>query len=330
MAKLRLEHAITELEFRAAIDLFRRATEQDPGYAPGWAGLAEASWMLAATGFEFVPPGSAREEALRAVRTALNLDDDLPEAHHARALIALDAEWDAAAAEREFRKTLELRPGYAVAHASYAQVLFAYTNRFGEAREHMKIARELDPFSPWNAINDCWILHCERRFEPAVRCGENGLAQNPGNFILRWLMGRTYLAMQRPQPAVVALEAAVEPSGRNRNVVAELALAYGLAGRREDASRILRELQGLSQTGYVSSYQLALVHFAVGEKREAYRELEKGLAERTPGLGYAALVTEPMLDALRRDRRFEEILERARALVKSAERVPASEKSRAF
>ena len=329
MARLKLEHAITELEFRAAIDLFRRATEQDPGYGPGWAGLAEASWMLAATGFEFVPPGFAREEALRAVRTALELDDDLPEAHNARGLIALDAEWDAATAEREFRKTLELRPGYASAHASYAQVLFAYGNRFGEAREHLRSARELDPFSPWNALNDCWILHCERRFEPAVQCGENGLAQNPGNFMLRWLMGRTYLAMQRPQPAVASLEAAVEPSGRNRDVLAELALAYGLAGRRDDARRILQELQELSRARYVSPYQLALVHLALGEKKEAYRELERSLAERTPGLGYAALVTEPMLDAFRGDRKFDGVLARARALVRP-EAAPASVPSRAF
>ena len=325
MARLKLEHATTEHEFRVAVDLFRQATELDPGYAPGWAGLAEASWMLATAGFEFVPPAPAREEALRAIRTALNLDDNLPEAHNARAVIALDGEWDGATAEREFRKTLELRPGYATAHGSYAQVLFAFSNRFGEAREHLRIARELDPFSPWNAFNDCWILHCERRFESAVRCGENGLAQNPGNYMLRWFMGRTYLAMQRPQPAVVALEAAIGPSGRSHNVLADLALAYGLAGRREDAHRILRELQELSQTRYVSPYQLALVHLAVGEKNEAYRELERSLAERTPMLGYAAIGPEPMLDAFRGDRQFEEILSRARSLVKSAEKAPASQ-----
>jgi serine/threonine-protein kinase len=148
--------------------------------------------------------------------------------------------------------------------------------------------------------------------------------------MLRWLMGRTYLAMQRPQPAVVAYEAAIEPSGRNHNVLTELALAYGLAGRREDAHRILRELQQLSQTRYVSPYLLALVHLAVGEKKEAYRELERSLAERTPGLGYAAIATEPMLDVFRGDMEFDKILAKARALVKLAERVSASEQLRAF
>lgn len=326
MARLKLEHAITEQEFRAAIELFRRATELDPRYAAGWAGLAEASWMLAAAGFEFVPPASAREQALRAAQTALDLDDDLPEAHNARALIALDAEWDGATAEREFRKTLELRPGFASAHTSYAQVLFAFSNRFEEAREHLKIARELDPFSPWNAINDCLILHFERRFESAVQCEENGIAQNPSNYIVRWLMGRTYLAARRPRSAVVALEAAIEPSGGNHNVLADLALAYGLAGRHEDAKRILRELQELSRTRYVSPYQLALVHLAVGQRAEAFRELEESLAERTPMLGFAAVGPDPMLDAFRDDRQFEEILSRARSFVKSVERAPASQR----
>jgi eukaryotic-like serine/threonine-protein kinase len=330
MARLKLEHATTEEEFRTAVDLFRKATEQDPKYAPGWAGLAEASWMLAATGFEFVPPGSVREEALRASQTALDLDADLPEAHHARAVIALDAEWDAATAEGQFRKTLELRPGYATAHNSYAQVLFAFSNRFDEAREHLKIARELDPFSPWNDFNDCWLLHAERRFVPAVQCGENGFARNPDNYMLLWFMGRAYLAMQKPQLAVAKLEAAIEPSGKNLNLLADLAVAYGLAGRRDDARRILREVQELSRTRYVSPYQFALVRLAVGDRKEAYRELEKSLAERTPMLAYAAASSEPILDMFRQDQRFGDVLARARALIKLPRRSPATGEPRTF
>ncbi len=185
-----LEHGATEKELRAAIDFFKRATELDSLYAPGWAGLAEATWTLAETGFEFVPPGSVQDEALGAARKALELDDHLPEAHNARAVIALDGEWDVEAAERHYRKALELRPGYAAAHGLYAQLLYFFLDRFGEAREHLKTARELDPFSPWNDINGCAILNFERRFDRAIEeCGQ-ALARSPGNFLVRWIRGR--------------------------------------------------------------------------------------------------------------------------------------------
>ena len=82
--RLLLERATTEKEFRAAIELFKQTTELDAVYAPGWAGLAEATWSLAATGFEFVPPASVRDEALSAAKKALELDEQLPEAHNAR------------------------------------------------------------------------------------------------------------------------------------------------------------------------------------------------------------------------------------------------------
>ena len=314
--RLLLEHATTEKEFRAAVDLFRRATELDPVFAPGWAGLAEATWTMAATGFEFVPPGPARDDALRAARRALELDERLPEAHNARGVVAWDGEWDLQTAERHFQKALELRPGYAAAHNLYAQLLFNYTDRFDEAREHLKIARELDPFSPWNDINGCWILYAERRFDRAIEeCGQV-LARNPGNFGVRWYRGLAYLAAGRPEMAVADLETAIEPSGRNLNFLADLGVAYGQAGRRDDARRILRELRELSRTRYVSPFQLACVYLAVGEKEEAYRALDRGLEERTPFLSYAAGSSDPILDPFRGDPRFDELLARIRRVIK--------------
>jgi tetratricopeptide (TPR) repeat protein len=302
--RLLLEHATTEKELRAAIDLFRKATEADPAYAPGFAGLAEATWSLAVVGFEFVPPGSVRDQALAAARRALELDDRLAEAHNARAVIALDGEWDVEAAERHFRKALELRPGYAAAHNLYAQVLVNFLNRFAEAREHLRIARELDPFSPWNDINACAIFNFEHRFDRAIEeCGRS-LARSPGNFVVRWLRAEAYLASGKPDLAVTELEAAIEASGRNLNILADLGLAYGLAGRHDDARRILRELQELSRKRYVSPVQLAEVHFGIGEKDEAYRLLERGLEERTPSLAFGC-TAEPIFSLFRGDPRFE-------------------------
>jgi TolB-like protein/tetratricopeptide (TPR) repeat protein len=313
-ARVLLEHAITEKEIRSAVELFRRATQQDPLYAPAWAGLAEATWTLAAIGFEFVPPGSVREEARRAADRALELDDLLPEAHNGRALIAWDAEWDLEAAERHYRRALELRPGYAAAHHLYGQMLVTVT-RFDEAREHLRTARGLDPFSPWNDIDDCATLHFERRFDRAIEeCGR-ALARSPGNFIVRWVEGSAFLARGEPDRAVAALEATIEPSGRNLNFLAHLGLAYGQAGRREDARRILRELQDLSKVRYVSPVQLAFAHLGLGERDQAFRLLDRAVDERTPVLA-AMWSGDPMFDGFRGDARYEQIRARLRVLVK--------------
>ena len=266
-----LEHATTEREFRSANAHFKRAIDVDPGYAPAWAGLAEGSWSLSDIGFEFVPPGAVRAEALRAAERALELDADLPEAHCARATLAMAAEWDYPAAEGHFRRALDLRPGYAAAHGLYAQLLTNYTDRFDDARQHLRAARELDPFSPWNDVNDCGALVYERRFQRASEeCGRS-LERSPGNFILHWVRGWAYLGLRQPERAVAEMEATIEPSGRNLNFLANLGLAYGLAGRREDARRILGELQALQETRYVSPVQLAWAHQGLGSSAASAR-----------------------------------------------------------
>src|SRR5271165_4737203 len=95
-----------------------------------------------------------RDKAIAAAEKALELDAALPEAHKARAVIAIDGEWDLAKAERHFERALELRPAYAAAHNLYGQMLGGWPlSRLDEARRHLDRARELDPLSPWNDIN---------------------------------------------------------------------------------------------------------------------------------------------------------------------------------
>ncbi len=118
-----LEYATREEQFRHAIELFQRAIDRDPTYAPAWAGLGEALWSLGGTGFEFVAPEDVRGKAIAAADRALELDGNLAEAHKARAVIAFDAEWDLVKAQQHFERALELRPGYAAAHNLYGQML---------------------------------------------------------------------------------------------------------------------------------------------------------------------------------------------------------------
>ena len=92
--KATLEYATREEQIREAIELFQNAVDRDPTYAPAWAGLGEALWSLAGTGFEFVAPADVRDKAIAAAQKALELDPNLADAHKARAVIAIDGEWD--------------------------------------------------------------------------------------------------------------------------------------------------------------------------------------------------------------------------------------------
>ncbi|MGD0015623.1 MAG: tetratricopeptide repeat protein, partial [Bryobacteraceae bacterium] len=316
--KATLEYATREGELHQAIELFQKAIDRDPTYAPAWAGLGEALWALAAVGFEFVAPGDVRDRAIAAAEKALQLDGNLPDAHKARAIIAIDAEWDLAKAQRHFERAIELRPGYAAAHNLYGQMLGGMPLlRLDEARQHIDRARELDPLSPWNDINlVAWWLY-QGRPGRALEEGERARRRNPTLWIIPWQMGFAQLLLGQPSQAVREFEAALEllHPERPAAVLAPLGLAYGLAGRRADARKILAEMEQASQKRYISPYSLAVVYSGLGRMDEAFRLLDRALEQRTPSLVYRTPY-DPQSVALRRDPRWKPFIDRLRRLVR--------------
>src|SRR5215469_13176952 len=316
--KATLEYATREEQIRRAIELFQKAVDRDPTYAPAWAGLGEALWVLAATGFEYVPPAEVREKAIAAAEKALELDGNLPQAHKARAMIALDGEWDVAKAQLHFERALELSPSYAAAHTFYGQMLGGQPlQRFHEARRHLDQARELDPLSPWNDINNVAWWQCQGQFEKTIEEGERARQRNPTLWIIPWQMGFAQLLLEHPRQAVPQFEAALSllQPDRPADVLAPLGLAYGLAGRRTDALKILAEIEQASQKHYISPYDFAVVYSGLGRMDEAFRLLDQALEQRTPWLVYCTPY-DPESVALRRDPRWKSFIDHLRRLVR--------------
>jgi eukaryotic-like serine/threonine-protein kinase len=316
--KATLEYATREGELHKAIELFQKAIDRDPTYAPAWAGLGEALWCLASSGWEFVAPAEVRDKAIAAAEKALELDGTLPDAHKARAVIAFDGEWDVAKAQRHFDRALELRPGYAAAHNLYGQMLASPLLRFDEARRHYDRARELDPLSPWNDINLVGWWTYQEQPERAREEGERARRRNPTLWIIRWQIGFAQLILGQPSQAVPEFDAALEllRPERPAAVLAPLGLAYGLAGRRVDALKILAEMEHASQKRYTSPFYLAVVYSGLGRMDEAFRLLDRALEQRTPWLVSWCVPYDPNSVALRRDPRWKPFIDRLRRLVR--------------
>ena len=279
------ERAFREQDYRRAMAMFQSALDKDPGYAPAWAGLGYATVLLVGA----VPPKEVTGPAIAAAEKALALDPDLPEAHSARAMIATIIEWDLTKAQTHYERALELRPGYGACHGDYAMFLITYTHDFEKARIHMDRARELDPFSPWNTFLRVPYLYVTGHAEQAVEEGRRLFQTESDNWGFLEATGLCNLYLQKFDEAVRDFEACLKVlPERPSRVVSRLGQAYGRAGRREDARRILAELEQASRRGYVSPVTKAYVYAGLGQNDEAFRLLEEALEARDLQLLYTS------------------------------------------
>jgi predicted Zn-dependent protease len=108
--------------------------------------------------------------------------------------------------------------------------------------------------------------------------------------------------------AIEALQKGINASGGRPMLIALLGHAYAVSGRRDEAMKILGDLKHRSKREYVSSDEVALIYAALGEKDQAFTWLEKAYAEHAFVLAY--LKVEPMLDSLRSDPRFADLVRR--------------------
>jgi tetratricopeptide (TPR) repeat protein len=315
--KAKLEYATRQEQIRQAIALFQQAVDRDRTYAPAWAGLGESLWRLASANFEFVTPAEVRGTAIAAAEKALQLDENLPEAHKARAMIAWDGEWDLVKADQHFQRAIKLRPGYAAAETFYGQVL-TYFRHFDDARPHLDRARELDPLSPWNDLNEfAWLL-TQGKAEGVIQKAPAALQRNPTVWYIPLLKGMARLYLEQPDEAVKDLEVALKLASPDRplHVVGQLGYAYALAGRQADAQKILTEMeQAEAAREYVCPYCTAIMNAALGRMDDAYLLLDQSLEDRTPIMAFYFNRYDFYAPLFRHDPRYKSFIGRLRALV---------------
>ena len=291
--------------FAKASEFFNEAIEIDPTYALAYVGLADTYSLLAY--YRFLPLKEGYPKAKAAVQRALQLDDTLSEAHASLAIIMMDYDWDWLAAEREYRRAIELNPKYPSAHQWYG-LLLLYQGRYDEGMAQVRLAHELDPLSLIINANLSFHAYGARRYDEAIEQARKVLEMDPNFPVARSNLGSAYLAKGMFDEAIAEFKELSERTGQDPARSAWLAVAYAMSGNRPEAVKIVDTLIVLSTQEYVSAGGIAKIFAALGEQDKAFEWLEKIFAQR--GRDLLDLKISAYFDMLRDDPRFNDLLGR--------------------
>ena len=296
-----------EAAINTAIEYFEQAIKTDPNFALAYAGLADAYNIAGFGVVASMPRGEAAARCKAAAVKALELDGSLAEAHTALALLKQVADRDWAGAEVEFRRALELNPGYANAYLWYSQFL----RQMGRRDEDFAMTRralQLDPMSPIMLRNMGLALWWWGDVDKAIEQFRKALEIDPNRFNVLLALGWAYAKKGMYAEATAELQKALTLSPGNILAQGGLAYIYAVTGRRAEAEKILNELKRLPKERG-APYQIALIYVGLGHNEEALGWLEKAVEDRS--ISYSSLEKSWGLDPLRKDPRFQELMRRA-------------------
>jgi len=293
----------TSTGLEEAIDYFQQATASDPNYARAYAGLADSYALMG--GYSDRPQTEFISKARAAALKALEIDQNLPEAHAALALIVQNYDWDWQTAEKEFRRAIELNPNYATAHHWYAEHLM-WRGRFDAALQESERARQLDPLSLIIAADNGAILYFSRQYDSAIQKWHSVLEMDPD-------FPRAHLIMAAYVEKGMFAEALADANLHRPSINAPWYWAYrakihGRAGRKIDAQRALDELLRLNRRKPIDPWVIADAYAGLRDKNQALAWLEKAYAQHSNEL--VSLKVNPGFDPLRSDPRFQYLLRR--------------------
>jgi adenylate cyclase len=297
----------TEPDVKRAIDYFQQALAKDPNDALAYAGLSD-SYVSLIFPLGVAAPREAMPKAKEAALHALAIDNALGEAHASLAWVTFFYDWDWPAAEREFKRAIELNPNNADAHHWYSHYLMGQ-GRIQESLTQSKRALELSPFDILLNVHLGWHYLYARQYDQALEQIEKTVEMDK-NFAQTypWL-GLILEQKGRYAEAIAAFQKAIKLFPGGSSVAeAELAHTYAVSGNQEEARKIIVELQELAKSKYVSSFQIAAIYAGLGEKDRAFAWLEKAYEERADGL--VNLKAEQRFDSLRSDPRFKDLARR--------------------
>ena len=289
-----------------AIALFEQAVARDPNYALAYGGLANAYVILPY--WTNADRRDANAKAKDAALKALRLDPNLAEAHLALGKVLFFSEIDIEGAIREYQRAIELKPNEAAAHHWYGNDALAALGRFDEAIAEGKRAVELDPLSAVMNVDLGETLYYAHRYGDAARQVRKGLDLDPKSPYAHYNLGLVLHATGDLSGAIAEYEKAKQ-FGDNPLESSLCAAAKAQAGDKDAATRMLGDLDKVSQRGEAVGYYRALLYLSLNNKDEALRALEQGYEERD-GSNIGWIKVDPLLDSLHGDPRFDALVQK--------------------
>jgi serine/threonine protein kinase/tetratricopeptide (TPR) repeat protein len=291
--------------FRKAIRFFQEAIDADPNYALAYAGLADAYSNLGS--YSFASPREVYPKAMAAARRALEIDGTLAEAYVSLAFAKYIFDWDWNGSAEDFRRALDLKPGYATAHHWYAWYLLCRSD-FDEAIREMKYALELDPLSLPINTNLGFAFAYSGRHTEAVKQLNKTLEMDPNFAEAHRALGLIAEELTDFSQAIKEFEMARTFSSESTEGLAHLAHAYAMSQERSSALNLLDQLNGLSKSSYVSAYDIASIHLALGDEDSCFQMLERAYEERAYQLAWTKI--DFRFKAVHSHPRFQSLLDR--------------------
>lgn len=286
------------------VQYFNQAIAADPTYALAYAGLAKLYGLQTHI---WVLPKEGYAKAKWAAEKAVQLDNTLPEAHEALGAVKLYYDWDFPAAEKEFKRAIELNPNSSDAHSTYSGY-FKALRRHPEEIAEAKRGQELDPLSAFSNMELGEAFYEARRYDEAIEQIRRTLELDPHFFIAYHVRARAYEQKKMYAEAIADCQEWARIFHDDPIALASLAHVYATMGKRREAEDILNKLVEISKQRYFSPYWIAVVYAGLGDNDKAFQYFEQAFEDR-----YFIMIwinSDPRLDNLRSDPRFAELVRR--------------------
>ena len=283
-----------------ATELFRKAVDADPSFAGAHLRLADALRWAGFAGYR--PMTESCAESRAELEKAIELDPRQGEAFAQLAGLERGCQFDWPGAERDMRRALELSPGSAAVH-SEAAYLASILGRHEEAIREGRFAEQLDPLSEQVAVFTAQRLYYARRFAECEQQARKVLSQHPGSVFAQWTLANALGSQKRYDEAIAVFlgRKVPEPSANFA-----LGLTYGLAGRKDEARRVLARLLEKRKETFLPPTQIALVYAGLGERETAWIWLKQAFDDKA--FQADQIGVDPLFDVFRSDPRFAELL----------------------
>jgi TolB-like protein/Tfp pilus assembly protein PilF len=290
-----------------SLSLFEEAIHEEPNYAAAYAELARVYVILGESPYDVMLPREANRRGREAAQHALELDPSLADAHAGLGLAAFSFDWDLPAAEREYRLALELNPNDPTVH-EWLGLLFMAQGKTKEALEEGERSLDLDPVSPACHAFMAQAYYYAGDYDKAIEQAHHIVEIQPRFIQARYWLGSAYREKKMYKEAIEQFRLAREASGDNAAMVTAYAYAQAIAGDRTAARTALRALEARRQQQYVPALYLAAINLGLGDNAKAMKYLNDAYEERSDRMVY--LRVEPMVNSLRSDPRFKDLLRR--------------------